>query len=439
MNIFSDYFKGFKINLIGYSILLSISVELIIGCKKEELQNPPVVVTISASDVKLSSVKLNGEVIDEGFSPTTSRGFVYSIYNINPTINDTKVQSLYGKGVFSVFLEKLTPNTKYYFNAYATNSKSTTYGIVQSVITEDYKLPTVVTDLPINSTFFSVEVAGSIKDSGGLMIVESGFCYGLLPSPTISDNRVILKEVLGVFTTSIYNLKDNSKYYVRAYAINSKGTSYGNEQFFQTLAAPITPRDSTTKVVEIKSKTGRIWMDRNLGAIQVATSPNDEKAYGDLYQWGRLADGHQKRDSPNTTTLSTSDQPGNGNFIISKSSIDWRTPRNGNLWQGVNGVNNPCPIGYRIPTIEEWDLERLSWSSSNYNGAFNSTLKLPNAGYRSFDFYNPSVVSPGNGGAYWSSTEDFNKVDSYVLYFGNDANKSYSNRAVGHSVRCIKD
>jgi len=418
--------------------LLFISI-ILISCKSEEPQNPPTVISKAASIVGFKSATLNGLISDEGFSAVTDRGFVFSDRNSNPTLSDSKVQAGYGKGEYSYIIDKLAVNTKYYYKAYAINTKGTSFGDVQSFVTNDYSLPTVITEIPKNATFNSVEVSGLIKDSGGDLTIERGFCYGFNPNPTIIDNKVKLEEVLGYFSITLKNIKDNSKYYIRAFAINSKGTGYGNEQIFYTLVAPITPRDSVTKVVDVKSKTGRIWMDRNLGATQVASSPSDEKAFGDLYQWGRLADGHQKRNSPNTSILSTSDQPNNGNFIISKESIDWRSPRNGNLWQGVYGVNNPCPVGYRLPTIDEWDLERLSWGSSDYKGAFNSPLKLPNAGYRTYDYYNPSVVSPGNSGSYWSSTEDFNKVDSYQLYFGSDANKTYSNRASGLSVRCIKD
>jgi len=140
------------------------------------------------------------------------------------------------------------------------------------------------------------------------------------------------------------------------------------------------------KHVEVTSTTGAVWMDRNLGASQVATSSTDAGAYGDLYQWGRGADGHEKRDSETTSTLSTTDTPGHGDFITTSSSTnDWRSPQNDNLWQGVDGVNNPCPVGYRLPTESEWDAERDSWSSSNSFGAYGSPLKLPVAGYRFFD------------------------------------------------------
>ena len=60
---------------------------------------------------------------------------------------------------------------------------------------------------------------------------------------------------------------------------------------------------------------GQIWMDRNLGASRVAINSTDSEAYGDYYQWGRLADGHEKSTSQTTGELSTTDVPSHGNFI----------------------------------------------------------------------------------------------------------------------------
>ena len=178
-------------------------------------------------------------------------------------------------------------------------------------------------------------------------------------------------------------------------------------------------------------------MDRNLGATQAATSSTDANAYGDLYQWGRRSDGHQCRTSATTTALSSTDQPANGSFIIAPNSpFDWRSPQNTNLWQGVNGVNNPCPGGYRLPTEAELETERLSWSSNDDQGAFASALKLPVAGFRYFSY--GSLVNVGTDGSYWSSTVI--GVDSHFLnFFSSNASMFSYFRADGLSVRCIKN
>ncbi len=64
---------------------------------------------------------------------------------------------------------------------------------------------------------------------------------------------------------------------------------------------------------------GQVWMDRNLGASRVAINLTDSEAYGDLYQWGRGSDGHQIRTSDTTSTKSSSDTPGHGNFVTVSS------------------------------------------------------------------------------------------------------------------------
>jgi uncharacterized protein (TIGR02145 family) len=193
-----------------------------------------------------------------------------------------------------------------------------------------------------------------------------------------------------------------------------------------------------TAIVDVTNPTtGKIWMDRNLGASQAATSSTDANSYGDLYQWGRRTDGHQCRTSATTSVLSSVDQPGNGDFIFAPTTpFDWRNPQNTNLWQGVNGVNNPCPIGYRSPTEAELDAERLSWSSNSSAGAFASQLKLPINGYR---YYSTGVlVSAGIWGRYWSST--VSTTISKSLQFDNtSANIGTDYRANAFSVRCIKD
>jgi hypothetical protein len=193
---------------------------------------------------------------------------------------------------------------------------------------------------------------------------------------------------------------------------------------------------------------GKIWMDRNLGASRVAASLTDYLAYGSLYQWGRGSDGHELVNWSDATTgvaanittniLSTTDAPGNANFITSSSGPqDWRDGQNDNLWQGVNGVNNPCPAGFRLPTQTEWNVERGSWSSDNTAGAFASTLKLPVAGSRdrqaaaTFNFQ-------GVFGQYYSSS--VSATNSICMTISpTSTTMQAALRAGGMSVRCLRD
>jgi hypothetical protein len=177
-------------------------------------------------------------------------------------------------------------------------------------------------------------------------------------------------------------------------------------------------------------------MDRNLGATQVATSSIDAASYGDLYQWGRGTDGHQISTSSLTAGPSSSTTPGSS-FL---TGSNWYSGTNPDvLWQGVSGTNNPCPLGYRLPTDAELNAERASWTSNNTAGAFGSPLKLPMAGLR--ENSNGSLSFVGSRAYYWSSTVSGTSSSYLYIHSGN----AYmipdlaNNQAFGFSVRCLKD
>ncbi len=183
---------------------------------------------------------------------------------------------------------------------------------------------------------------------------------------------------------------------------------------------------------------GNCWLDRNLGATRVATGYDDSQSYGDYYQWGRLRDGHEKSNSGTTSTRSSIDVPGHGNFITSSSSpYDWRSPQNNNLWQGVDGVNNVCPAGFRLPTSAEWSTLVSAENITNRRAAYASSLKLPAAGARSRS--SGGIYAVESDGYYWSSP--VSGTNACNLNF--DASYVYPTttnyRANGYSVRCIKD
>ena len=233
--------------------------------------------------------------------------------------------------------------------------------------------------------------------------------------------------------------------------VASTGTLLGSEVKATTFAGPITYlyAPDGTLAVEVRSATGRIWMDRNLGASRAATSSTDTEAIGDLYQWGRGPDGHQKVTSSSTNTLSNSDTPGHSKFITTTTSPrDWRIPQNENLWQGSKGINNPCPSGYHVPTKAEWEAEINSWSTKNTAGAYASKLKLP------LPYWRTNVgggVSNNRSGTwtYWSSDRiyrsDVHGNGNY--YFGLQMTMNETSAFVGDgpdnsegiAVRCIKD
>lgn len=206
---------------------------------------------------------------------------------------------------------------------------------------------------------------------------------------------------------------------------------------------------AVTMVNPVTSKTGKIWMDRNLGASRAATAQDDYMAYGCLFQWGRGNDGHASMVwqtsisgtavNAVTSALAGSDTPGNALFIMSSTaSFDWRSVSNNTLWQGISGINNPCPVNYRLPTKTEIDQEFdvTGYNITNSGSAFASIHKWVLAGNR----FN-SDGSLGNAGAVgylWTSTITGSDV-SYRTYDSSSTDSDIAGRALGFSVRCIKN
>jgi hypothetical protein len=278
--------------------------------------------------------------------------------------------------------------------------------------------------------------ATTLADANALLELESTSHGFLPPRLTAAQRDAIASPAEGLI---IYNTESD--------CLESFNGSYwislcvGTVQAGACVGEPteFTFNGLTYKPVE---SDGKCWLDRNLGATQVATGPTDANSYGDLYQWGRAADGHEKRTSDTTSTNATTAVPNAGNSwdgqFITEASLpfDWLTARDNTLWQGVNGTNNPCPSGYRLPTEAELNAERLSWSSPDSAGAFGSPLKLPAAGLR--DRSSGSLFNVGSFGLYWSSTDS--GANARRLDFdSSDAFMSSNSRAGGASVRCLKD
>lgn len=447
--------------------LLSI-ISFLFSCSSDENENnstAPVITTTIISNITLNGASSGGNITSDGGADITSRGVVWSTSQ-NPTIAlTTKTVDGVGLGSFTSSISGLTPNTTYYVRAYATNSVGTSYGNEVSFTTASIQLPVLTTTAISNVGQTTSTSGGTISSDGGGAITARGVVWSTSQNPTVAlSTKTTDGSGTGAFTSNITGLTANTQYYVRAYATNSAGTSYGNEISFTTLTpnyAAMYPTGTVfcnnvvTAVVDVTNPiTGKTWMDRNLGASRVATSSTDTQAYGDLYQWGRRADGHQCRNSATITTRSTTNQPAHGNFIIisnrnNQEDLDWRTTSNNNLWQGVNGINNPCPQGYRIPTRSELNTEISSWISQNSQGAFESNLKLTSGGLRDaetgqveLNVLYPSLIN-GPHGNYWTSddftTHIYNSMRA-TLDFRNDGVWMYhSYKAYGLSVRCIKN
>lgn len=307
---------------------------------------------------------------------------------------------------------------------------------------------------------------GSIVSDGGAMITKSGIIWSKLNNtPTLTDSTVTGTTGTGTFIVNITGLDFNNTYYFRAFATNSAGTGYGSVVTLATSGDSVKftyNGQSVTYGIIISPTTAKKWLDRNIGAKKTADSAMDYNAYGDLFQWGRPADGHQLINwttstagtaaHGTTTVVATSDVPGHSNFIIApddgSSNYDWRSNNNINRW--ATSSQGPCPAGWHVPTSTEWAAEvsntqaggtATSGGITNISTA-HSQLKLVVSGRRrGYGTSSGQFHRTGIAGAYWSSTiiTSFYTKASKFESFSTNVQVITDDLSAGSSIRCIKD
>ena len=185
-------------------------------------------------------------------------------------------------GSFTSSLTGLTANTKYYVRAYATNETGTAYGSENNFTTSPIALPQVTTS-GVTAIFTSSSlIIGEIVDDGGSPIMERGVCWATSDNPSLEDNKTISEEETVSFSCFLDDLVANTTYYVRAYAINSAGTSYGDVLIFTTSSGipqiiTLTPSEITAESVvsggNITSDGGSPVISRGIQISHFETFP----------------------------------------------------------------------------------------------------------------------------------------------------------------------
>lgn len=205
-----------------------------------------------ASEPELSNfnVKSDGTYIEfdaivttDNFSTLKDVGICYST-NSNPTINDYIIMAnIVGASISGKINEiELNAGTDYYFRAYAANNIGVGYSNVTKFQTKDAtpKISWYPYEYDYVTPESIIELKATVDDDGGFDIVECGFCYSATnTNPKVEDTKVIASKEKNnrTFEASIYDISSSTKYYVRPYAINSRGCiAYGNVLQIETLS-----------------------------------------------------------------------------------------------------------------------------------------------------------------------------------------------------------
>lgn len=304
----------------------------------------PTVTTDEVTDIASTTATCGGDVITDGGNFVTARGVCWSTIQ-NPTTSDNHTTDGDGTGTFTSYLTNMLPNTTYYVRAYATNNVGTGYGD-ERVFTTAITTPTVTTNFISNITYNSAICESAVISDGGNSVIERGICWDTLPNPTMANNHLQIGSGVGTFSGGLTGLTENTLYYVRAYAINSAGTAYGNELVFNAPygPCPIQPTlvDYDGNVYNTIQIGNQCWMKENLRVTH-------------------FDDGTAIPMGPSTGSSSTIAYrycPNNDNSNVFSYGYlyNWTARMNGADSTSANpsGIQGVCPEGWHVPSDVEW-------------------------------------------------------------------------------------
>ena len=244
------------------------------------------VTTVNVTDITATSATLGGNVTADGNTPVTERG-VYFGTTQNPTTQN-KYSNGTGLGSYNFNFTGMTSNTTYYVRAYAVNSQGMSFGNELSFTTSAPTLsfPTVTTAAATNVTTTTATLGGTVTADGNAPVTERGICISASKNPT-TLNKYPNGSGLGSFASNATGMVDSTTYYVRAYAINSVGTAYGEEISFTTVSLPLSiPTVTTAAPFNVTSTTatlgGTVTADGNAFVTErgvcIDTNPNPTTA-----------------------------------------------------------------------------------------------------------------------------------------------------------------
>jgi uncharacterized protein (TIGR02145 family) len=288
-------------------------------------------------------------------------------------------------------------------------------------------------------TATSAICGGNISSDGGTMVTSRGVCWSTSQNPTIADNKTTNGTGTGTFNSNLISLKENTIYYLRAYATNITDTAYGNQVSFKTLFNTL-QKDQISDIEGNFYNTitigTRVWMKENLKTTRYndgTTIPS--VADGTL--WGKLKTPGYCWYLNNETEYKN----------IYGALYNWYTVNSGKL----------CPTGWHLPSDDEWTtlasfiggnskagskLKEVSithWNGPNADATNETSFTALPGGYR----YNNGVFGfIGDNGNWWTATAESNPLNAWHRSLSGsrtDISRGNSIKTGGMSVRCLKD
>lgn len=424
--------KGLTISVL---IIFSAILGLLQSCKKATI---PELTTVTVSEITVNTAISGGTIITDGGEDITEKGVCWNSSTL-PTISDYRTTDGNGTADFTSTLTGLTEGTTYYLRAYATNSVGTAYGNEVTFTTGSVSGAAVTTNEASSVKAKGAVAGGNVTNAGGGVLTEKGICWNTSPNPTPSDNKSTSGSEIGEFSVNLTGLEDGTIYYYRAYAINSAGTTYGQEYQFLTLVEDVEGNEySTVKIGD------QIWMAENLKTTKFAD--DSEITYvEETAAWTSL-------DGPAYCWYETNPTT---NKDLYGGLYNWYAA-------STDGI---CPTGWHVPTDEEFtkleitlglpqeDANSYGWRDVEHGSKMKSSTgwkegetgsnssgftALP-GGYR---YYLDGSYQGLNSYAYWwSSTEYDAEIGWYRRLDGNNEGvyRGSTNKEAGKAIRCIKD
>ena len=223
---------------------------------------------IKVSDITTTSAIFTCTVTSHGGETVSEVGFYYSKDEEVDVETAQKVSEAYSSDNFTLSAEDLEIGQDYYAKAFVKNSIEEVYSAVVSFKTTS-TAPSVSTMGYAKLTATSAELSGEVSDDNGEEITERGFVWVMgTGTPTTSSSKLPVEGTIGEYTATLTDIEPNQVYSYRAYAINSKGTAYGDVMQLQIdVSLPTVTTNDVTGITNTTATSGGVITSDGGGEI----------------------------------------------------------------------------------------------------------------------------------------------------------------------------